>query len=197
MANNKLSAKKGGVTIDNSGIANRSTFNLNQAAKYGSLLNPLLEKIIDKYDPDAGSSDDEDLPDPDEKIEFNYIKIYTENIKECIGFLSIVEEQIDAIDDEAPGSKKKFIRAINQNYKHHRRVLLIEEEINPKNKNDIIAAIRSNADKLIKNVSETILERAEVDLHTYSFEEVEDSTNLIVCYGFINCKILERPDDYK
>jgi hypothetical protein len=197
MANKNLTANNGGLAYDGSGVANSPTFNLNQAAKYGSLLNPLLEKIIHKYDPYSGSADDDELPDPDEKIEFNDIKVFAENIKECIGFQSVVEEQIDTIDDEVPGSKNKFLKAINQNYKNHRRTLLIEHGIDPRNKNEVICIIRSNADKLIQNVSKTILDHAEVDLHRYPVEDVQDSTNLIVCYGFINCQILERPNDYK
>ena len=197
MADKNLNANNNGIAVDNSGVGNKSTINLIQIEKFGSRLNELLEKIIDKYDPDASNSTDDELPDPDEKIEFNNIKVFAENIKECIGFLSIVEEQIDAIDDENPDSKSKFLRSINQNYKHHRNALLIEKSVDPNKKDDVISIIRSNADKLIKNVSGTILDRAEVDLHTYPIEDVQDSINLIVCFGFINCKILEKPDDYK
>lgn len=195
MASKAITANRGGWAYDGSGIGNSPTFNLNQIAKYGSLLNPLLEKIINNHDPDADINSIEEPPDPEEKLNFNNVKIFSEEILDCIGFLSLVEEQIDALDDEAPGSKKKFLRAINQNYKNHRRQLLIERNVNEKK--EVINVIRENSDRLILSVTESILDSAIVDLYSHPVETVRDSISLIVCYGFINCKILERPDDYK
>lgn len=197
MSDKDISATKGGFAYDGSGIANSPTFNLNQVAKYGSLLNPLLEKIIDKYDPDSEVNNDDELPDPEEKLDFNHVRVFSEEIVDCVGFLSLVEEQVDTIDDESPGAKKKFLRAIHQNYKNHRCELLIENGINSKDKADVIKIVRANADLLIQQVTNTILEYAKVDLYYCPVEDVRDSTNLIVCYGFINCKVLERPDDYR
>lgn len=197
MADKKIAASKSGIAYDGSGFGNSPTFNLNQTVKYRSLLNPLLEKIIENYDQKSQKTDIDELPDPLEKIKFNDVKVYGEEIEECIDFLSVVEEQLDAIDDEDPGSKNKFLKAVNQNYKNHRRELLIENKIDPAKKDDVINVIRSNADNLILNVSKTIIDRAEVDLHHCPVEDVQGATSLIVCYGFVNCKILEKPDDYK
>jgi hypothetical protein len=196
MSDKDIKATRGGIAIDNAGIANRSTFNINQVARYGSLLNPLLEKIIDKYDPDSAVSNNDEIPDPEEKLEFNHVSVFSEEIVDCVGFLSLVEEQVDTIDDDSPGAKKKFLRAIHQNYKNHKCELLIENEINSKDKAAVIKIVRANADLLIQRVTNTILEYARVDLYYCPVEDVRDSINLILCYGFINCKVLERPDDY-
>ncbi len=196
MVNKDISATRGSIAYDGSGISNSPTFNLNQVARYGSLLNPLLEKIIDKYDPDLEVNNGETLPDPDEKLDFNHVKVFTEDIMDGVGFLSLVEEQVDTIDDESPGAKKKFLRAIHQNYKNHKRDLLIENEIDIRDKTSVISIVRANADFLIQRVTNSILEYAKVDLYSCPVEDVRDSISLIVCYGFINCKVLERPDDY-
>lgn len=196
MANKDIRATRGGFAYDGSGIANSPTFHINNVARYSSLLNPLLEKIINEYNPDLESHNNEELPDPDEKLDFNNVKVFSEEIIDYVGFLYLVEEQVDTIDDESPGSKNKFLRAINQNYKNHRRQLLIKECIDVKDKNAVISVIRINSDFLLQQVTGSILENAERDLYIFPIEEVRDSASIIICYGFINCKILERPNDY-
>lgn len=197
MSGKEIKASNDGMAVDNSGFGNQSTININKAAKYSSLLNPLLEKIVENYDPESEIENHGELPYPDEKIKFNNVNIFTDQIEECVSFLSVVEEQIDIIDDEEPKSKNKFMRAINQKYKEQKRDLLIEKSVDSNNPNDVISVVRENADKIIQGVSGAILEYAEKDLHGYSVEEVKDAISLIVCYGFINCKILERPNDYQ
>jgi len=122
--------------------------------------------------------------------------VFSEEIIDCVGFLTLVEEQVDAIDDESPGAKIKFLRAIHQNYKNHRRQLLISERVAIKDKESVILTVRKNSDLLLQQVTDSILDNARTDLHAFPVEDVRDSANLIVCYGFINCKVLERPNDY-
>ena len=196
MANKDIKSDRGGLAYDGSGIGNSPTFNLNHVARFSSLLNPLLEKIIENYDPGMEANSVGELPDPDEKLDFNNVRVFSEEIIDCIGFLTLVEEQIDAIDDEAPGAKNKFLRSIHQNYKNHRRQLLIHERVGIKDKDSVISTIRNNSDRLLQQVTDSIIENARIDFHAIPVEDVRDSANLIVCYGFINCKILERPDDY-
>jgi hypothetical protein len=196
MASKEIKAERGSLAYDGSGINNSPTFNLNHVARFSSLLNPLLERIIEKYDPDSETNNSDELPDPDEKLDFNNVRVFSEEIIDCVGFLTLVEEQVDAIDDESPGAKIKFLRAIHQNYKNHRRQLLISESVSIKDKESVISTIRQNSDFLLQQVTDSILDNARTDLHAFPVEDVRDSANLIVCYGFINCKVLERPNDY-
>lgn len=195
MANKEIRAERGSLAYDGSGIGNSPTFNLNHVARFSSLLNPLLEKIIENYNPESELNHSYDLPDPDEKLKFNDVKVFSEEIIDCIGFLSLVEEQVDSIDDENPGARKKFLRAINQNYKNHRRQLLIKNSIAIKDKVSVTEIIRKNSDLLLQQVTDSMLDNAIVDFHAFPVEDVRDSASLIVCYGFINCQILERPND--
>lgn len=196
MASKEIKAERGSLAYDGSGINNSPTFNLNHVARFSSLLNPLLERIIEKYDPDSETNNSDELPDPDEKLDFNNVRVFSEEIIDCVGFLTLVEEQVDAIDDESPGAKIKFLRAIHQNYKNHRRQILISESVSIKDKESVISTIRQNSDLLLQQVTDSILDNARTDLHGFPVEDVRDSANLIVCYGFINCKVLERPNDY-
>ncbi len=196
MASKEIKAERGSLAYDGSGMGNSPTFNLNHVARFSSLLNPLLERIIGTYDPDSEVNNNDELPDPDEKLDFNNVRVFTEEIIDCVSFLSLVEEQVDAIDDESPGAKVKFLRAIHQNYKNHRRQLLISESVAIKDKESVISTIRQNSDLLLQKVTNSILDNARTDLHAFPVEDVRDSANLIVCYGFINCKVLERPNDY-
>jgi len=196
MASKEIKAEVGSLAYDGSGIGNSPTFNLNHVARFSSLLNPLLERIIENYDPDSETNNSDELPDPDEKLDFNRVRVLSEEIIGCVGFLTLVEEQVDAIDDESPGAKSKFLRAIHQNYKNHRSQLLISENVAIKDKKSVILTIRQNSDLLLQQVTDSILDNAITDLHTFPVEDVRDSANLIVCYGFINCKVLERPNDY-
>lgn len=196
MATKEISAQSGSIAYDGSGIGNSPTFNINHVARFSSLLNPLLEAIIKKYDPSSDTTNTHELPDPDEKLDFNKVMVFSEDIEDCIGFLYLVEELIDTIDNQSPGAKNRFLRSINQNYKKHKRQLLIENNVAIKDKEAVIATIRENSDTILQNVITSIIENAETELHAFSIEDVTDSAMLIVCYGFINCKILERPSDY-
>lgn len=196
MATKQIKAGGGGIAYDGSGIANSPTFNLNHVARYSSILNPLLERLIDKYDPYEEVNNASELPDPDEKLNFNNVKVFSEEINDCVGFLSLVEELVDTIDDEAPGAKNKFLRSIYQNYNEHRRKLLINKGVAVKDRESVIETIQENSDFLLQQVTDSILENARVDFHGFPVEDVRDSANLIVCYGFINCKVLEKPNDY-
>ena len=196
MASKEIKAERGSLAYDGSGMGNSPTFNLNHVARFSSLLNPLLERIIEEFDPDSEANKNEELPDPDEKLDFNNVRVFSEEIIDCVGFLTLVEEQVDAIDDESPDAKVKFLRAIHQNYKNHRRQLLISESVAIKDKVSVISTIRQNSDLLLQQVTDSILDNARTDLHAFPVEDVRDSANLIVCYGFINCRVLERPNDY-
>ncbi|MFS1863153.1 hypothetical protein BCU54_018920 [Vibrio lentus] len=197
MASKEISADRGGIAFDGSGVGNRTTFNVNNVARYSSLLNPLLEKLVETYDPGAECMEDTFLPTPDEKLSFNDVQVFNFEIIECVSFMTLVESHINTIDDESPGSKAKLLRAINRSYKNQRRDLLIDNKVSASDKKSVLHTIKSNSDFLIRNVVNSIIDNAETDLYMFPKEDIQDSAMLVVCFGFINCKILENPDDYK
>lgn len=197
MPSKEIKANRGGLAYDGSGIGNRPTFNINNVARYSSLLNPLLEKLVESYDPSTGCIEDKLLPTPDEKISFNDVQVFNCELIDCVSFMTLVENHINAIDDELPGSKNKLLRAIHRSYQNQRRDLLIDNNIKASDKKAVLHTIKSNSDILIRNVVNSIIDNAEADLYRFPKEDIEDSAMLVVCFGFINCKILENPDDYK
>ena len=191
-----LIAKNDSLALDNSGIANRTKISIENAKKYGSHLNMLLSKMLENSDFNAESSERKELFCPDEKLEFNHVQLFSDDISDLASFLYKIEEIIDEIDDISPGSRERFLNAIHKSYKEHKNTLLLTSKIDLKDNEVVLNTIRDNADVLIKNVGDSIVSRGEVDLHSFPIEEVKDSVALIVCFGFVNCKILERPDGY-
>ncbi len=192
----EISANKG-VAIDNSGKGNSVHITVAKATKLTSLLNPILEKIIEEHDriekhearKNYGS---EDILNLETKITFNSVQVHAEELRDSAGYMSLIEELIDSIDDEKPKAKETFLNAIKRNYNNHKKTLLINHATNPQDTDAVQKLICANADKLIQAVAKTILEHAEGDLE-HSVEFVQFAQELLVGYGFINCKILEKP----
>ncbi|WP_042150205.1 MULTISPECIES: hypothetical protein [unclassified Pseudoalteromonas] len=191
-----ISAIDNSLAIDNSGVANQTKISIENAKKYGSHLNVLLEGILENSDFDADSSERRELFSPDEKLDFNHVQLFSDDISDLASFLYKIEEIIDEIDNAYPGARERFLNAIYKSYKEHKNDLLLSSEIDLKDSGLVLNTIRHNADVLIRNVGDSIVNRGEVDLYGFPIEEVKDSVALIVCFGFVNCKILERPDDY-
>jgi len=193
----KIFSSNGGISVDNSGENNNLSLSVTNIGKLSSLLNPLLEKIIEEYD----RVETYQVQDPNEnilgieaKITFNSVKVYAEDLRESAGYMSLIEELIDCIDDQKPRSKESFLKAIKRNYKNHKKNLLIEHGVDPQDTAAVQEIICQNADKLIQAVAKTILDHAS-NSWGYPVEMVQTAQELIVGYGFINCQILEKPND--
>lgn len=187
----EIKAEKNSAAVDNSGSNNTTNINIFNQSAISSLLNPLLDEIIKEFEFDD-NIENEELPPVEEKIEFNSVKVFANEIRDATGYMSLIEEIIDGFDDENPAAKKIFQKAIRKNYEKHRNSLFIKHGLDPADKESTQALICSNADKLIQAVANTILVYAEADLD-HPVELVQSAQELIVAYGFINCKILEKP----
>ena len=187
----EIKAGRSSFAIDNSGNSNALNIDVRGQTKLTSLLNPLLERIVEAYDFDE-ELEQVELPGVEEKILYNSVKVHAEEIRDSTGYMSLIEELIDHIDDESPNAKKKFLAAIFKNYKKHKKALLIENATDPNDKEAVQILIRANADKLIQSVAQTMLAHAEGEIDA-PVELVQTAQELIVGFGFINCRILERP----
>lgn len=190
-----LKSSNGSVTFDNSGIGNKSTISIITSLSYGSRLNVLLESLIENCDSDDLGSESL-TAETDDKLEFNDVGFYRGDIEDFSSYLSIVEEKIETIDNELLGSKTKILRSILDLYKDERRSILIDNEIHHKDNDKILQTIKKNSDRIISNISKKIIDHAQKDLSNETIENMRDTCKMIVCYGFINCKILENPNDY-
>ncbi|MFM4775998.1 hypothetical protein ACEUD0_09210 [Aeromonas veronii] len=183
-----------GVAVVNSGpgsvTVNKNI--LSQTRAVTSLLTPIMVRIIEVYNPSCDVSDlDIGMPGVEEKIKFNAVKAYAYNLIECCNYMSVIEMVIDTIDSEEPGSKERSLWSIKKKYRDVKRQLMMDHGFNPL-EDDVMELINANADKIINLVSENIMSSATSTLSA-PIELIEAAQELIVCYGFINCQILEAP----
>ncbi len=176
-----MSTGSGGVTVAAS------------PAAISSLLNPLLMKIVSTHTPYDEIPDVEmDYRGVDEKIEHNHVSVYSEVIIDNVGYMELIESLILTIDNEEPGAQKRFLYAINQKYKTARRDLFMRQAEKPVTEEQKLDVVRMGSDELVLRVSELIVD-IRTGFHGVPSELVDWARQLIVCYGFINCKILEPP----
>ncbi|MBI6557234.1 hypothetical protein J1G33_22125 [Pseudomonas sp. P867] len=187
----EATASNGGLTVVSTGSGG-VTIAATPAA-ISSLLNPLLIKIVSTHTPYDEIADVEmDYLGVDEKIEHNNVSVYSEVIIDNVGYMELIESLILTIDDEEPGAQKRFLYAINQKYKVARRELFMRQSVRPVTAEQKLNVIRMGSDELILRVSELIVD-IKTGFHGVPSELIEWARQLIVCYGFIHCKILEPP----
>ncbi|SOB58172.1 conserved protein of unknown function [Pseudodesulfovibrio profundus] len=117
--------------------------------------------------------------------------MFAEEIRENAGYMVLVEEAINNLDDLTPNAKDTFLWAISQKYSQIRKELFLQNSTDPSDIEARQELISSNADKILHAVSEEI-ESTSSQLN-YPVELKKVARELIVIYGFINCKILEKP----
>ncbi|KPX25637.1 hypothetical protein [Pseudomonas syringae group genomosp. 3] len=189
----KADADTGGIAVVNTGPGSVTVAPAVTAAAVSSLLNPLLLKIVEGHTPYGGMSEIEiEYPEVDEKLEYNNVSIFSEDIIENAGYMELIESLISAIDDEEPGAQRSFLFAINQKYKVAKKELFLSLPEKPANSEQKLQAIRMGSDQIILAVSDLIVD-VKAGFQDFPVELVEWARQLIVCYGFINCKILEPP----
>ena len=184
-------ASDGGISVVNTG-SGPVTIAATTAA-ISSLLNPLLIKIVSTHTPYDEIPDLEvDYPEVGEKIEHNKVLVYAEVIIDHVGYMELIEDLISTIDDEDPGAQKRFLFAIHQKYKTAKRELFMSQAERPVTPEQKMNVIRLGSDELILKVSELIVD-IKTGFYGVPSELVDWARQLIVCYGFIHCKILEPP----
>ncbi|KEX95428.1 hypothetical protein HA62_10890 [Pseudomonas putida] len=187
----EATASNGGLTVVSTGSGGVTV--AATPAAISSLLNPLLIKIVSTHTPYDEIADVEmDYRGVDEKIEHNNVSVYSEVIIDNVGYMELIESLILTIDDEEPGAQKRFLYAINQKYKVARRELFMRQSARPVTAEQKLNVIRMGSDELVLKVSELIVD-IKTGFYGVPSELIEWARQLIVCYGFIHCKILEPP----
>lgn len=186
----KAEADDGAIAVVNTGNGD-VRIEVNKLSKVTSLLSPLMINIIGSYNPFEGPAEEGvEYPGIDEKLEHNAVVVYDEDIRDQSGYMGLIEDFILAIDNEDPGAKDKLLWAINRAYKKVKSELFVGQSVKPKSESAKLALIRENADLILQRVCKIIVEADDCFSGAPS-EIVEAAKELIVCYGFINCKILE------
>ncbi|MDW1976703.1 hypothetical protein [Vibrio sp. Vb1980] len=173
---------------------NNSPVNITALARIPSVLTPLLEGILESYDPMATEPSDDHVipPKTEDKMRFNDLELYSEDIREAAGFMSIVESSITSIESNSIDASKRFLWAINKRYKKVKKEVLLESGLTKFDEESVLKYTRCKSDLIFQRVINDFCD----EIHTpkpFEKETIEASIFLIVVYGFINCKILERP----
>ncbi|MCL9805706.1 hypothetical protein NAT51_09240 [Flavobacterium amniphilum] len=133
-------------------------------------------------------------PDIDDKLDFNNVLTYRflieSNYSENAYYL---ENAYESLNSETPGRKKVFLNYINSLYLQALGGLLKE---NPKMKK--MEIINQFADTIISNVISSLLISISTntkDIAHLSAESINLNVFTIVCHAFVDCKVLENPNN--
>ena len=128
-----------------------------------------------------------EVPEIEAKIRHNNITKYLYLINDYGLYGKILEGIYETLEQEKPGKKGKLLRVISDFYKAEKGVLTQTNDID---------LIRHNADLIIENIitklDDEILKSSNLDAEN---EEVHSAIQIIVADAFIQCKILEDPNE--
>ena len=162
--------------------------NINNVLKNKSIIAEVVNAIskIDLGDK-ANLGKIKKLPEIDEKIGHNNITTYKYLINEYSFYGKILEGIYETLEEQNPGKKGTLLGRIFEFYKAEKRNLT---------QTDNIDVIRENADSIIENIIKKL--DAEIlkssNLESYN-EEIYSAIQIIVADAFIQCKILEDPNE--
>ena len=150
----------------------------------------LVSEVDGKY---RISSQDLETYGISSKIDYNSVIKYKRIIEEHAVYHPLCDAALNIVDDSNTRAKAKILKNILEIYKRYRDELLLTKTNESVRDIDII---RENADLIIEHVTEVLQERiiAGYCNETFVAEDIHEGLPIIVCYAFIECKILEKPE---
>nr|DAM13553.1 MAG TPA: hypothetical protein [Caudoviricetes sp.] len=131
----------------------------------------------------------------EDKIEYNQLLKYKSLVDEYGNYYLVCENAFIALDNIKNFSKERILKSISEKYKAEKRSLL---SFNHNQEISEIDLIRNNSDYIIDQIISKIKEEIMINYNEEDivFEDVEFCLPVFICYAFVECKILERPDNY-
>jgi len=133
-------------------------------------------------------------PDIDEKLDFNNVLTYRflieSNYSENAYYL---ENAYDSLNTETPGRKKVFLNYINSIY-----LTVLGDLLKQNQKMKKMEIITNFADTIISNVISSLLISIASNtkgISHLSSESINLNVVTIVCHAFVDCKVLENPNN--
>lgn len=133
-------------------------------------------------------------PEIEEKISYNNVVVYKPLIETNFsenGYY--LDSAYEALDYDTPGRKKIFLGYINSLY-----LAILGEHLKKNATLDKIEIIRNNSDNILVEVINTMLLKIANNPQTIehiSSESIEYNVIAIVCHAFVDCKVLENPNN--
>ena len=127
------------------------------------------------------------------KIDYNSIIKYKRIIEENSVYHPLCDAALNIVDDYDTMAKARILKNIFEIYKGYKNELLLTKKDESVRDIDII---RLNADRIIDHVFEVLKERIIAGYSNEKIvrEDIDEGLPIIVCYAFIECKILEKPE---
>jgi hypothetical protein len=133
-------------------------------------------------------------PGIEEKIIFNNVVSNRPLIEICYsenGFY--LDTAYEALDSDTPGRRKLFMRYLNLLY-----LKILGAYLKNNTSLDKIETIRENADNILVEIINSLLLKIANNtkaIEHISSESIEYNVIAIVCHAFVDCKILENPNN--
>lgn len=124
-----------------------------------------------------------------DKIEFNQIKRFKRQIESYADYGSTVESILEEIDNHKTSQKSKIKNYFMDIY------FATCIDMLPSGGVHDASFVRANSDEILENISTNVTRqiREEANLENVGLEELQFAVNLLICYAFIACKIMEKP----
>ena len=154
----------------------------------------ILARLVDEEDERVVNKNIENIYaiyDIEGKIKYNNLSIYREIVDDYGEYYYVCNTALDNVNQAYKSGKRKILREVSESYKSEKRVLLS----NCKTKEEAIYIIRSNADRIIGEIKNKLIEKIRI-LYTEENileEDINYCASIFVCYCFVECKILEKP----
>lgn len=178
------------IVVDEKYLRHLLTFQNNP-----SDVNQIVLTLYNAISEDNANFDKRNLPpEIEEKISFNNVISYKPLIETNFsenGFY--LDSAYEALDSDTPGRKKLFLGFINQLY-----LSILGEHIKKNSQLDKLTVIRANADTILVEVINSLLIRISNNVKSIehiSSERIENIVIAIVCHAFVDCKVLENPNN--
>ena len=160
-----------------------------------SEVNQIVLSLYNAISEDTTTNERRNLPpEIEEKISFNNVVAYRPLIEANFsenGFY--LDAAYEALDSDIPGRKKLFLGFINNLY-----LSILGEHIQKNPTASEIETIRSGADSILAEVINRLLLRISSNTKTIEHipsESIESIIISIACHAFVDCKILENPNN--
>jgi len=133
-------------------------------------------------------------PEIEEKINYNNVIVYKPLIESNFsenGFF--LDEAYNSLDYETPGRRKLFLSYINTQY-----LIVLGQIMNEKGVKEKMFVIENNADTIITKIINILLIRISKNsnlIENLSSESITNCVLSIVCHAFVDCKVLENPNN--
>lgn len=177
---------------------NKGPINIQTKAKTISILSQVIKSISKNI----SITEETDLKSGDlipfkieEKIKYNIVLKYKKKFEKYKIYYSICDQILNRFDDTMEtNNKEKLLNNINDIYNDVIGDFIYEKQCQEKDFSDIQNINLIQGELLADKIIELIMKKLEDRLDNDILEEDKDfGINIILCYAFVKCKILEKP----